>query len=118
MFEKLELIIKSNKQKRKGKDYLGILLNSEAVLEYLPALIQYEVDKESEYRKFEASILELEGAELKGRKITSSLAETLAKATNDYKEFRKAQLFRELSYEVVQMGKKIAGSVNQEFNAH
>ena len=62
-----------------------------------------------------ADVLQVD--EVNGRKITSAVAETNAKATNFYKEYKKASLYRELMYEVVQVCKKLAGSIDKEITA-
>lgn len=115
MFEVIEKILADTKKKRANHDYFGIVLNAEAILEYLPAIINYEVEQEQQYRQFEAK-LALERDE-SGKLRTGSYCETQAKATPFYPEYRKAQLFRELMYEVINISKKLAGSIGKEFNA-
>lgn len=116
MFEAIDLILASTKKARQNKDYNTIIDNAQACLDYLPAIIKYEVEQESQYRQFEAKLaLEQDST---GKLKSSSFCETQAKATQFYTEYRKAMLFRELMYEVVQISKKIARSHEQEFNAH
>jgi hypothetical protein len=53
-----------------------------------------------------------------GKRYTSSYAETKSKATDFYAEWQKAKQFIELMYEMVNMAKKLAGSVDKELNAN
>lgn len=53
MFEVIEKIITDTKAKRARHDYYGMILNAEAILEYLPAILNYEVDQEHQYRLVE-----------------------------------------------------------------
>lgn len=116
MFDAIDKILADTKEARQHKQYDRIILNAQAVLDYLPAIIRYEVEQEAQYRQFEAK-LALE-RDLNGKLNTGGFCETQAKATPFYTEYRKSQLFRELMYEVVQMSKKMARSHEQEFNAH
>jgi len=116
MFDSLSLILADTKKARQLKQYNRIIDNAQAVLDYLPDIIAYEVEQEQQYRQFEAKLLD--EREESGKLRTSSYCETKAKATDFYANYRKAQLFRELSYEVVQISKKIARSNEQEYNAH
>lgn len=115
MYETINTIIEYQKKARKQNDYLGIILNSEALLEYLPKLIEHSVDCEKRYRQYEAQLLET--IDSAGKPRTSSYCETKAKATDDYAEWQRSKQMIELVYELVQMGKKIASSVDKEFNA-
>lgn len=115
MFEVIEKIIADTKSKRIKNDYYGIILNAEAVLEYLPAILNYEVEQEHQYRTYEAK-LALERDE-SGKTRTGAYCETQAKATPFYAEYRKAQLFRELMYEVINISKKLSSGINKEFNS-
>ena len=108
-------IIAAQKKARRNNDFLGLMMNGEALLEYIPNLIEYAVEQESQYRKFEAS---LANESKDGKPFTSSYCETQAKATDFYKEWQKSKQFIELIYEMVQMSKALAKGVNQEFNAH
>lgn len=113
-FKIIDSIIKAQKKARQSNDFLAIVLNSEALLEYLPVLINYSVDKEGEYRKFEAN---LTNEERNGKMLTSSYCETNAKAQDSYREWQRAKNFIELIYQLVMMGKVLAKSVNSELNA-
>lgn len=113
-YKTIDLIIKSFKEARRKNDYLTIMNNGLALLEYLPALIEYSVDMESEYRKFESKILhEVDSA---GKQRTSAYADTEAKATEYYKNWSYSKQFIELVYQLVAMAKKLSSSVDKEFN--
>lgn len=105
-------IIKSFKSLRHEHNYLGLMESALALLEYTPSLIEYAVDKESEYRKFEAN---LTNESIDGKKNTSSYCETQAKATDSYKEWQKTKLYLDLIYEMVNIAKKLASSVDNEY---
>lgn len=115
MFEVIRKILENTKVKRQKNDFLGVINNAQAVLDYLPDIINYEVDQEHQYRAFEAELSEQRDDT--GKRYTGSYCETKAKATEFYKEYRRAQLFRELMYEVVQISKKLASSIDQNLNA-
>lgn len=117
IYQTIDLIIDAQKKARKNNDFLTLLVNSEALLELLPKLINYSVDMESQYRKFEAKLADLMD-EGKKRLNSSAYCETQAKATDEYREWQKAKLFQELIYEMVNIGKKLAGSVDKEFNSN
>lgn len=114
-YKTIDVIIKSLKTARQRNDYLTLMANAFALLEYMPNLVLYSVTQEAQYRKFEAK-LALESDE-NGKRNTSSFCDTQAKATQFYADWQKAKLFIELMYEMVQMAKKLAGSVDKEFNA-
>ena len=116
VYKTIDVIIASFKKARHNKDYLTLMSNGLALLEYLPSLINYSIDQESEYRKFEAKMSD--GREDTGKKFTGSYCETKAKATDFYKEWQRAKSFIELTYELVQISKKLASSVDKEFNAN
>lgn len=109
----IDAIIAKQKKARKEQDFLGIMLNGEALLEYLPAMIDYSVDQESAYRKYEA---ELTNKDNNGKAATSSYCETQAKASDFYKEWQRTKQFIELMYEMVQMSKALAKGVSKDFN--
>lgn len=115
VYKTIEVIIKAQKKARKDNDYNTLLLNAEALLEYCPELINYSIDQESEYRKFEAKLTD-EKDEL-GKRNSGAYCETKAKATDYYKEWQRSKQFLELLYEMVNMSKKLAGSIDKEFNA-
>lgn len=113
-FLTIDTIIKSLKLKRISHNYLGLMEDALALLEYTPSLIEYCVDKESEYRKFEAS---LTNEEKDGKKNSSAYCETQAKATDYYKDWQKTKLFLELIYEMVNVAKKLANNIDSELNS-
>lgn len=116
IYKIIDQIIRKQKEARRQNDYLALMVNAEALLEYIPNLIRFSVDQEGEYRKFEAKLSnEFDTA---GKKYTSSYCETQAKATDHYKNWQQSKQFIELMYEMVQMAKKLAGSVDKEFNAN
>jgi len=115
IYKTIDVIIASQKKARKNNDYNTLLLNAEALLEYCPELINFCIDQESEYRKFEAKIVD-EKDEL-GKRNSGAYCETKAKATDFYKEWQRSKQFIELLYEMVNMSKKLAGSVDSEFKS-
>lgn len=116
IYKVIDIIIKAQMKARKANDYNSILLNCEALLEYMPSLINYSVGQESEYRKFEATLADtIPLGETK--RNSSAYCETQAKATDHYKNWQQSRNFIELLYEMVQMGKKLAGSIDKEFNS-
>jgi hypothetical protein len=115
IYKTIDKIIQAQKKARRENDYLTLMLNGEALLEYIPELIIYSIGQESEYRKFESSVLDEKDENGKSR--TSSYAETKAKAQDSYREWRKTSQFLELIYELVNMSKALGRSVNKEFNA-
>ncbi len=113
-FKVIDRIVKAQKIARQNNDFLALMLNGEALLEYLPELINYSIDQESSYRKFEAN---LTNQEKDGKLFTSSYCETNAKATDFYKEWQRTKHFIELMYEMVNLSKKLASSVSDEFKS-
>lgn len=116
IYKTIDVIVQEQKKARQRNDYLTLMTNAEALLEYLPELIRYSVDQEAGYRKYEARIANEEDD--KGKKLTSSFCEVQAKATDFYKEWQKAKQFIDLLYEMVNMSKKLAGGVSKEYNAY
>lgn len=114
-YKTLDLIIKSFKKARNDNDFITLVKNGLALLEYLPSLINYSVEQEADYRKYEAL---LSNAEFNGKRINSSAyCETQAKATDFYKNWQKSKQMIELIYELVNMAKKLANNIDKEFNA-
>lgn len=114
VYRTVDVIIKAQKKARANNDYNTILVNAEALLEYMPTLINYSVEQESEYRKFEAGLTD---QQTESKRNTSSYCETQAKATDYYKNWQQSKQFIELLYEMVNMAKKLAGSVDNEFKS-
>lgn len=115
IYKVIDVIIKSLKEKRKNKDFLGLLLDAEALLEYLPGLINHSVEQEAEYRKFEARLSD--EVEENGKRKSSAYCDTMAKASDFYREWQRAKQFIDLTYELVNISKKLASSVSSEFNS-
>lgn len=115
IYKTIDTIVQSQKKARKNNDYLTLMINAEALLEYIPELINYSVGQESEYRKFEAGLSTK--TETDGKRLTSSYCETQAKATEFYQEWQRAKQFIELMYEMVNMSKALGRGINKEFNA-
>lgn len=115
IYKTIDLIVKAQQKARRNNDFLTILVNAEALLERIPTLINYSVEQESEYRKFEARLSDEKDEN--GKRFSGSYCETKSKATDFYKEWQKSKLFMELIYEYVQISKKLAGSIDKEFNA-
>jgi len=115
IYHTIDIIIASQKKARQDANYLKLVVNAEALLELIPTLINYCVEQESEYRKFESGLIDEKDANEK--KLTSAYCETKAKATSFYKEWQRVKMFIELMYEMVQISKKLAGSVDRELSA-
>lgn len=115
VYKTIDTIIASFKKARHDKDYLTLMSNGLALLEYLPSLINYSVEQEAEYRKFESNLSDQKDEFSK--RLSSSYCETKAKATDYYKEWQRAKNFIELIYELVQISKKLAGSIDLEMRA-
>lgn len=114
-YKTIDIIVKAQQKARQNNDYLTLMVNAEALLERIPELINYSVDQEAIYRKYEAKVLDEKDENGKNR--TSSYAETQAKATEAYKEWQRAKNFIEFMYEMVNLSKKLAGSVDKELQA-
>ena len=115
IYSLIDIIVKAQKKARQENDYITLMTNAEALLEQIPALINYATDMESEYRKFEAGLIDEKDEN--GKQRTSSYCETKAKAVNYYKEWTRAKLMLEFIYDMVALSKKLASSVDNEFNA-
>ena len=114
IYKTIEKIIQAQKKARRENDYLTLMLNGEALLEYIPELIIYSIGQESEYRKMEARLSD----EYQGDKRNSSAyCETQAKASEFYKEWQKTKMFMELMYEMVNMAKALGRGINSEIKA-
>ena len=115
LYKIIDRIIAEQKKARQNNDYLTLMVNAEALLEYIPELIKYSVDMESMYRKFEAKLANEKDEN--NKRLPSSYCETQAKALDSYADWQRAKQFIDLMYEMVNMSKKLAGSVNSEFNS-
>lgn len=112
LYSTIDTIIKAQKKARQNNDFLTLLVNGEALLEYLPQMINYSVDMEMFYRKFEASLANEKDEN--GKRNSGAYCETQAKAIKEYGEWQRAKLTIELMYEMVNVSKKLAGSVERE----
>lgn len=115
VYKTIDAIVNAQKKARKANDYLTLLVNAEAMLEYLPNLINFQIEQEKCYRKFEAELGNKKDDN--GKFLSSSYCETQAKATDYYSEWQRARKFEELVYEMVKLGKMLARSVDKEYNA-
>lgn len=115
LYDTVNAIIAAQKKARQNNDFLGLLLNAEALLEYIPGLINHSIEQEKGYRKFEAGLSNEKDDN--GKRNSSTYCETQAKATDFYSEWQKAKLTIELLYEMVAMGKKIAGGIDTDLKA-
>ena len=114
-YKVLDTIIKAQKKARQDHNYLLLMENGYALLEYSPTLVNYMIEQEHEYRKFESGLVDEKDEN--GKQRTSSYAETKAKATTFYKEWQRAKNFLDLVYELVNMSKALGRGINNEFNA-
>lgn len=113
LYKVFEAIRKSNLEARKMNNYDKLLENAQALSDYIPDMIDILVTQENLYRKYEANLL----TDITQEKMTSSKAEAMAKATDYYKEFKKAELTLDWSYATINISKKLASSVGNEYNA-
>ena len=111
----IDAIMADNKKARNENNYIKLIENGFACLEYINKIINISIDAEREYRKYEATLL----MELKeqGNKGKNGEAETRAKATEYYIEFRHCEQLLNLCYEMVNVAKKLADSLNDELRA-
>lgn len=111
-YKTIELIVKHQKKSRQDKKWIKLLVDAEALLEHIPTLINHSVDKESAYRKFEATMSDQ--VDSAGKRYTSSYCDTQAKATDMYAEWRKADKFIEWMYEAVNLSKKLGDTIGKD----
>ncbi len=114
IYKTIDKIVQAQKKARRENDFLTLMTNAEALLEYIPALINYSVDQEAGYRKLEA---QLANEMTDKKRNSSSYCETQAKASSFYSEYQKAKQFIELLYQMVNMSKALAKTVDKELNA-
>ena len=115
IYKIFEAIRKSNLEARKRNDYLTLMVNAQALLDYVPQLIEIMVNEEHEYRKFEAKLSQTKDEN--GKYYSNSYCETQSKATTNYKEYIKAKATLDWVYDSVNLSKKLATSVDQEMTA-
>ena len=114
IYKTIDIIFAAQKKARQSNDYITLMINAEALLEFIPQLINHSVEQEAEYRKFEAGLIDEKDGE---KKLSGAYCETIAKATSFYREWTKAKMFIELMYEMVNLSKKLATSVDRELVA-
>jgi hypothetical protein len=100
----IEKILESFKKNRRSNNMDGLLKDGIASLEYSYYLISIITDSESGYRKKEADLISQDP------KISQAKAETLAKATEEYKNWQKARYLYELLLELNMTAKKLSNN--------
>ena len=115
LYKTIDVIVAQLKKDRLAQNFLGLLTSGEALLEYMPGLINHSIEQESLYRKFEAELANKRDSA--DKPFSNAYCETQAKATDYYKEWQKAKQFIELMYEMVNMAKALGRGVNREFNS-
>jgi len=114
LYKTFETIRLANLKARHNNDYYKLLINGQALLDYAPQLIEVLVDNEHKYRSYEAK-LALERDE-NGKLYSNSYCETQAKASEFYKEYKRAEKTLDWLYSSVNMSKKLALNVLEEEN--
>ena len=115
LYKTFDLIRKSNLQARRDNNYFKLLENGQALLDYVPDLIEIMVNSEHAYRKLEAKLSQ-EKDEL-GKRNTSAWRETQAKASEDYREYIKAEATLKWVYDSVNLSKKLAQDNENELKS-
>jgi hypothetical protein len=115
LYDIIDKIIADCKVKRARNDRDGLLENGQACLEYAYKLTHYSVDMESLYRKFEAE--QANKSDENGKRLTGAYAETLAKATDEYREWQRARQVIDILYNLSNMAKALARGVDSSYNA-
>lgn len=115
IYKTIDAIISAQKKARKDNNFVALMINAEALLEYIPQLIEYSINQEHYYRKYEAELSnKIDPVSMKS--FTSSYCDTQAKATEEYKNWQRAKQTIDWMYEVVNMSKKLAGTVLKDEN--
>lgn len=114
-YKTLDTIIKAQKKARQEHNYLLLMENGFALLEYSPSLVNHMIEQESEYRKLEAKLSDESIGE---KRNSSAYCEAQAKSSDSYREWQRAKNFLELVYELVNMSKALGRGINNEFNAN
>ena len=115
VYETIEIITSKFRKDRKINNYLGLLEDGLALLEEVPKLIDISITQESEYRKFEALLADEKDEN--GKRFSNSYCETKSKATDFHRDWQKAKQITELAYELAQMSKMLARSVDRDIKA-
>lgn len=105
----INVIILKIKDQRQRNDFFGLLTSGIACLEYSYHLIDPMLEDESKYRKLEAE--EINNGAL-GR------AETIAKASEHYKNWQKARYMHNTLLELNMTCKRLANSNDKELKAN
>lgn len=106
LYQTFDAIIASNKAARKRNDYLTLVINAEALVEYMPQLILLCVDEESNYRKYMASLSD-------NRDNSMAWCEAQAKAQDSYRNWQRGKMTIDLLYEAINIAKKLAANVDK-----
>lgn len=106
LYTTFRAINQSNKKARHDNNYYKLLENAQALMDYIPELIDIIVDNEHEYRKFEAEMTQKRDEN--GKLMSGTYCETQAKATQFYKDYRKAELIKDWVYDSINLAKKLA----------
>lgn len=109
----IQAIMASNKEARKRNDYIKLIENGFAVLEYVSTLIEIKIDSEGKYRQLEASELD----RLMDTKGRNGIAETNAKASQPYQDLLHATDLIELCYNMINIAKLLARGIDKELQA-
>ena len=108
----IDVIMESNKQAREQNNYIKLIENGFECLGFINKLINIAIDSEKFYRKLEAStLLELKS---QGNKGKNGEAEVVAKASQYYSDWQNAKMLIDLCYEMNNVSKKLADSLNNE----
>jgi len=115
IYKTFETIRQANLKARQNNLYDDLLANAQALSDYIPKLIEIMVDNEHEYRKEEARLSN--SKDENGKYYSNSYCETQAKATDYYKEYKRAELTLDWCYATINISKKLATSVGNEYNS-
>lgn len=108
-------IMDSNKKARQANNYILLIENGFACLEYVHKIIDIAIDSEKKYRQYEAKVLEeLKNSGVKGK---NGEAETRAKATEFYSDWQHSIQLITLCYEMVNVAKLLSRSLDKELKA-
>lgn len=109
------VIMESNKKARQNNNYILLIENGFACLEYIHKIIDIAVESEKQYRQFEAKVLyDLKESGVKGK---NGEAETRAKATGFYSDWQHSIQLITLCYEMVNVAKLLSRSLDKELKA-
>lgn len=115
IYDTFEVIKNSNLKARQNNDYITLLINAQALLDYAPDLINLMVNSEHEYRKIEATLANTKDEN--GKYYSNSYCETQAKSSEKYKDYIKAKATLDWVYESINLSKKLATDVDNNYKA-